>query len=194
MESNRSLIRHYISQGRSLSMKIAVGLQPSRRRRSYAPLIARLRDERNRRGALRQHRKTRRRLGDDPTRTIQSPSDAVEIADTLLAPLARQDANYSDVWASVAVIPVAELLYAASVQTGSGSGMQWASRALVNVEADETVPGWRQSATIWERAAPIPSQLRKIAEFPSRQRNSVIVIMHAAITLWLPGPRTSPQL
>lgn len=190
MESTIPLIRHYISESRGLSVKIAIGLL----RGSYIPLIPRLRDQMNRLGELRRSRKTRRRLGDDPTRTIESPNDAVEVADTLLAPLARQDANYFDVWASVAVIPVAELLYAASVQSGSGSGMQWASRALVNVEADETVPGWRQAATIWERSAPVPGQLRKIAELPSRQRHSVIVIMHAALAPWLRGPRTAPQL
>jgi hypothetical protein len=114
-------------------------------------------------------RKVRRRLGDDPTRAIRSPSDAIEVAHVLLKPVSRRDANYHDVWANVAERPLAELLYAASKQRGGGCGMEWAWHALVNVEADESVPGWQQAADIWDQAgAPLPGQLLKIAGYPPR--------------------------
>jgi hypothetical protein len=153
-----------------------------------------IRERLDRVGRDRQQRRIWRRLGNDPTRAIQSPSDAVETADALLDPLSRQDANYADVWANVAVRPLAELLYAASKQRGDGGGTEWAWHALVNVDVDETVPGWRQAADIWDRAAaPCPSQLLKIAEWPPRQRDSVIRMMHAAMSPWLPGRNGRPS-
>jgi hypothetical protein len=152
-----------------------------------------IRDRLSRVGRGLLQRRLRRRLGNDPTRAIQSPSDAVDTADALLAPLSRHDANYSDVWANVAVFPLAELLYAASRHPG-GRGIEWVRHALVNVEADETVPGWRQAADIWDQAgAPFPGQRVKIAGLESRQRHLVILVMHAAIAPWLPGRTGRPS-
>ncbi|MEW2484414.1 hypothetical protein AB0876_32985 [Mycobacterium sp. NPDC049093] len=145
--------------------------------------LGQLRNELSRQNVLRQ-------LGDDPTAAIRSPHDAIHIAHTLLDPLARHDTNTA-VWASIAIRPLAELLYAASTQHGAGSGIDWAWHALVNAEAPTTVPGWRQAAEIWDQAAgaALPGQLCSIAELPPRQRNSVIHTMHAAIAPWLPRTR-----
>lgn len=131
--------------------------------------------------------KVLRQLGDDPTRAIRSPHDAICVAHTLLDFLGRNDTNTA-VWASIAVRPLAELLYAASRQHGAGSGIDWTWHALVNTEAPTTVPGWRQAAEIWDQAdgAALPGELCRIAELPPRQRNSVICTMHAAVAPWLP--------
>jgi hypothetical protein len=169
-------------------------LSVTRRRFSYASIIRGwIRDRLNRVGRDLLQRRICRRLGNDPTRAIQSPSDAVDTADALLGPLSRHDAHYHDVWASVAVRPLAELLYAASKQLGGGRGIEWAWQALVNVEADDTVPGWRQAADIWDQGTPCPSQLLKVAELPPRQRDSVILMMHAAMAPWAPGRNGRPS-
>ena len=131
-------------------------------------------------------RKVRRRLGDDPTTAIGSPRDAINIAETLLEPVSRKDANHA-LWANAAVGPLAELVYAASKQRNV-CGIKWTWHALVNVDADATVPGWRQAADIWDQAgAPLPGQLLYVAGLPSRQRHSVVLMMHAAIAPWLPA-------
>jgi hypothetical protein len=144
-----------------------------------------LRERRRDRG----RRKLRRRLGDDPTMPIGWPSDAIDIAAALLESVPRQHAT-DELWATVAVRPLAELLYAASVQ-GNAGGIEWASHALVNIDADETVPGWRQAAEIYGRAVPgdsaMASALLKVGAWTPRQRHSVSYMMHAAIAPWLPA-------
>jgi hypothetical protein len=88
---------------------------------------------------------------------------------------------------------LAELLYAASKQRNE-SGIEWTWHALVNVDADATVPGWRQAADIWDQTgAPLPGQLLRVAGLPQHQRHSVIVVMHAAIRPWLAAARRSAQ-
>jgi hypothetical protein len=156
---------------------------------SYESIIRRwMRDGLNRVGRDLLQRRVHRRLGDDPTRAIRSPSDAAETAEAVLAPLSRRrDVHYNDVWASAAVRPLAELFYAASKQPGGGRGIDWAWRAVVNVESDETVPGWRKAAEIWEQGSALPSQLLKVAGYPARQRDSIILVMHAALSPWVPG-------
>jgi hypothetical protein len=147
---------------------------------------------RERRRQYRQ-RKVRRRLGDDPSMAIGSPSEAIEIAEALLECVPRQHTNEA-LWVTVAVRPLAELLYAASVQ-GNAGGIEWASHALVNIDANETVPGWRQADEIYRRATAadsaaqsLPGALLRIAALPSRQRHAVSYMMHAAIAPWLaPG-------
>ncbi|MBP2456272.1 hypothetical protein [Mycolicibacterium lutetiense] len=129
-----------------------------------------------------------RRLGDDPTRAIGSTSDALDTALALLDPVSRRDTNDHHMWIYVAVRPLAELLYAASQQRGAGNGIQWTWRALVNVEAPTTVPGWQQAARIWDQGdTALPGQLLRIAQLPARQRQPVIHTMHAAIAPWLSG-------
>ena len=137
-------------------------------------------------------RRIRRRLGDDPTRPIRSPSDAIKSAEALLDCASWRDANET-LWSNVAVRPLAELLYAASKQRNE-CGIEWAWHALFNIDADEAVAGWSQAAKVWDQAgAPLPGQLLRVAGLPPRQRHSVILIMHAAIAPWLAAARRSAQ-
>lgn len=154
---------------------------------SYSRLIRGSVGERlNRVSGGMRRRRVRRRLGADPTRAIRWPVDAIEVAEALLEPLSRQDANYHDVWASVAAAPLAELLYAASQQPGGGRGIEWAWRAAVNVDADKRVPGWRQAAHVCDQAgAPFQGDLLKIAQWEPRLRDSVARTMCGALTPWI---------
>ncbi|MBN3459679.1 hypothetical protein JNN96_37235 [Mycobacterium sp. DSM 3803] len=187
MQSTDMSVGRYI--GRFLGVKIAGDNLRARGGDAAHGALGRRRHQRH---LHRQQRKIRRRLGADPTKAIHSPGDALDIATAILAPLASQDPSYSDVWASVAVVPTAELLYAASVQKAHEGGMEWVAHALVNAEADESVPGWRQATAIWDYAAPLPGQLKRLAELNARQRDSVIQMMYGAIAPWLPGTRTAP--
>lgn len=108
------------------------------------------------------------------------------MAEALVGPLSRRDADYHDLWASVAAAPLAELLYAAGQQPGAGGGVEWAWRAAVNVDADGTVPGWRQAADICDQAgAPFRGRLVTIAQWEPRQRDSVARTMREALAPWM---------
>ncbi len=135
----------------------------------------------------RRRRRLRRRLGTDPTSVIGSPSVALDIAETLLASIPGQDIS-DKLWASVAVTPLAALLFAASIQDET-SGIEWVRRAISNVDADASLPGWRQAAEICRRptrqsAQSLGETLLRIATFDPRQRSSIVYIMNAALALW----------
>lgn len=68
-----------------------------------------------------------RRLGPDPTQAIDSPNAAVVVAEKLLACLPRQGIS-EELWASCAVSPLADVLFAAASEGGRG-GIGWARRA-----------------------------------------------------------------
>lgn len=130
-------------------------------------------------------RSIRRRLGNDPTKQIRSPSESLGMAQVLLDHLPHRSGDAHEVWVSLAVQPLAQLLYAASTQRRDTNGMHWVWQALVNTEAPETVPGWRQAANIWSQGTALPERLQSLSTFAPRHRNSLIVVMHSAIAPWL---------
>lgn len=147
-------------------------------KRGLRALIEQMRQE-GRRRAL------RRRLGPDPIQVIDSPSAAFDVADQLLACAPRRDVS-EQLWASVAVSPLAGVLFAASAQ-GNGGGLEWAHRALSNVDAGAGVPCWRQAADICGRAPGLGSRLGeallRVMALDPRQRGSVRVVMSDALGL-----------
>lgn len=132
------------------------------------------------------HRRSiHRRLGNDPTQHVHSPSASLGIAQVLLDHLPRQSGDVHQLWVGLAVQPLAQLLYAASRQRGDSNGMEWVGTALVNTEAAETMPGWRQAANTWSQGTALPERLLSLANLAPRQRNSITDVMHSAITPWL---------
>ena len=98
-----------------------------------------LRERRRQSGRL----KVRRRWSDDPTMPIGSAQDALDIAEAMLEFVPRQQ-EYERLWKGIAARPLAGLLYAGSVQ-GNARGIEWVRHALVNIDADASVPGWRHA-------------------------------------------------
>lgn len=127
----------------------------------------------------------RRRLGNDPTQHVHTPSESLGIAQALLDHLPRQSGDAHQLWTCLAVQPLAQLLYAASRQHGESNGMDWVATALVGTEAAETAPGWRQAANIWSQGTALPERLLPLANLAPRQRNSITEVMHSAIAPWL---------
>lgn len=143
-------------------------------------LLQQMRDERRR-------RELHRRLGPDPTQAIDSPSTAIDVAEKLLACVRRHDVS-EELWASRAVVPLSALLFAAAAQGGTG-GIGWARHALINVDAEPDVPGWRQAADICRRspgaAGRLGEDLLWVMTLAPRQRSSISVVMSDALTAWV---------
>jgi hypothetical protein len=144
-----------------------------------------LRERRRQSGRL----KVRRRWSDDPTMPIGSAQDAMDIAEAMLESVPRQQ-EYERLWKGIAARPLAGLLYAGSVQ-GNARGIEWVRHALVNIDADASVPGWRHAAEICQEAAArhpaagfFADGLLRVRALTPPQRASVSHMMSAAISPW----------
>jgi hypothetical protein len=127
--------------------------------------------------------------GQDVMTTIESPSDALWVADALLKSVPQQHIC-DEFWQTAAVGPLTALLYAASLH-GEEGGIDWVQRAVNNIYSDATSPRWYQANELC-RSIPGPGapalarELLRVAALSSRQRESICVMMRAAITA--PGP------
>lgn len=136
-------------------------------------------------------------LGFDPTVLIDSPFEALTVAETIMQTstvgLGSGADQVSDggIWESQAVGPLAAFLYAASPQC-NGLGMQWVLTAVDNIDPEEfDSPGWAQAAARCRHYPVLALRMMRILEMDARQRDSVTKTMRKAITPWL---RTSPQI
>jgi hypothetical protein len=124
------------------------------------------------------------RGGEDPTRTIETPHDAVMVADALLESVPRQQVC-DEFWQTAALRPLAAQLYA-SARRGEQGGIDWVHRAVDNIYADAAAAGWHQAIETCRSsgdpaAAALAHDVLGAASLSSRQRQSVCVMMHAAL-------------
>jgi hypothetical protein len=124
------------------------------------------------------------RAGQDPTATIESAHDAVMFADSLLESVPRHQVC-DEFWQTVALRPLAALLYAAS-RHGEQGGIGWVHRTVDNIYADAAAAGWYQAieacrSTGDRAAAALAHDVLGVAWLSSRQRKSICVMMRAAL-------------
>ncbi|UXA21162.1 type IV secretory system conjugative DNA transfer family protein [Mycobacterium sp. SMC-4] len=127
----------------------------------------------------------------DPTVTIDSPYEALTVAETIMqmstVGLGSGADQVSDggVWESQAAGPLAAFLFAASPE-GNGKGMDWVLTAVDNIDPENsTQPGWVQAAALCHQYPTLAMGMARIMEMDPRQRDSVAITMRKAITPWL---------
>lgn len=129
----------------------------------------------------------------DPTTTIDTPLQALTIAETIMQMATVGMGSGADqvsdggVWESQAAGPLAAFLYAASPQ-GNRQGMEWVLRAVDNLDTTPegaSQPGWLQAAAICSRYEVLAIGMTRILGMEPRQRDSVAITMRKAITPWL---------
>lgn len=129
----------------------------------------------------------------DPTVTIDSPYEALTIAETMMqmatVGLGSGADQVSDggVWESQAAAPLAAFLYAASRSPNcNGEGMDWVLRGVDNIDPKKgDVAGWAAAAATCEQYPTVASGITAILAMDPRQRDSVAITMRKAITPWL---------
>ena len=130
-------------------------------------------------------------LSFDPTVSIDSPAEALTVAETIMqmstVGLGSGADQVSDggIWESQAAGPLAAFLYAASPQ-GNGQGMSWVLTAVDNIDPEKyTEPGWAQAAAWCREYEVLALGMMRILDMDARQRDSVAITMRKAITPWL---------
>jgi hypothetical protein len=130
-------------------------------------------------------------LGFDPTVSIDSPFEALTVAETIMqmstVGLGSGADQVSDggIWESQAAGPLAAFLYAASPE-GNGLGMPWVLQAVDNIDPEQfDSPGWTQASALCRHYPVLALGMMRILEMDARQRDSVAITMRKAITPWL---------
>ena len=134
-------------------------------------------------------------LSFDPTVSIDSPAEALTVAETIMqmstVGLGSGADQVSDggIWESQAAGPLAAFLYAASPAAslnGKGLGMSWVLTAVDNIDPEKfDSPGWAQAAALCHKHKVLALGMMRILEMDARQRDSVAITMRKAITPWL---------
>lgn len=134
-------------------------------------------------------------LSFDPTVSIDSPAEALTVAETIMqmstVGLGSGADQVSDggIWESQAAGPLAAFLYAASPAAslnGNGLGMSWVLTAVDNIDPEKfDTPGWAQAAALCHKHKVLALGMMRILEMDARQRDSVAITMRKAITPWL---------
>jgi type IV secretion system protein VirD4 len=127
---------------------------------------------------------------DDPTTLVNSPSDAMTAAETLLdAASAARDRHY-EVWAAAAVAPLAAMLYGASPPR-TNHGISWVAQAATNIDMDTDAPAPSWHSAIAELGdQPLQSNsLDRVLGWDARQRDSIVMTMRDALMPWMPPER-----
>lgn len=127
----------------------------------------------------------------DPTVTIDSPAEALTVAETIMqmatVGLGSGADQVSDggIWESQAAGPLAAFLFAASPQ-GNSRGMDWVLRGVDNIDPEKhDEPGWAAAAAICHQYPTLSMGMMRIMDMDPRQRDSVAITMRKAITPWL---------
>lgn len=141
----------------------------------------------------------------DPTTSITSGTEALTVAETMLATSGVGFAGASSgqtvaaggLWESSASRPLACLLYAASPR-GNGQGMPWVLEAVENLGIDDGeahqdrhTPIALDAAASWATAAalcPHPdlsNPMQRVLTLNSRTRDSVAITVSKAVTPWV---------
>jgi len=130
-------------------------------------------------------------LSFDPTVSIDSPAEALTVAETIMqmstVGLGSGADQVSDggIWESQAAGPLAAFLYAASPR-GNGLGMSWVLTAVDNIDPEQfDSPGWAQAAAWCRDYEVLALGMMRILDMDARQRDSVAITMRKAITPWL---------
>ena len=128
--------------------------------------------------------KIRRRAGEDPTLGIGWPKDALDVADALLESVPGQHIS-EQLWASLAAVPLAGLLYAAS-PCGNGEGIAWIGHASANTACSMFEHRAGEAADICLRAGVplLADGLLRAAGLMPRQRDSVREMIRLAVAPW----------
>lgn len=122
----------------------------------------------------------------DPLSRITSPSDAIHLADQMLASTAVAHPGIR-FWCSVAVEPLATLILAGSA-AGGGQGIEWvrtAARTLLVVDRDD--PAWDEVQATCGRhttSGPMLTALPRVRHMGLWQRRCVTSVM---VTATAPG-------
>jgi len=137
--------------------------------------------------------------GYDPTATIETPMDALTVADAVMAMSTAglsggESRGDSATWEANASGPLAAFLYAAS-PLGHGGGMPWVLRAVnsMGIRAPRTKnpntpakeSGWQEAARHCARYDELAIGLEAISRMGPGQRDSVAITMRKAVTPWL---------
>lgn len=132
---------------------------------------------------------------DDPTTLVNSPSDAMTAAETLLdAASAGRDRHY-EVWAAAAVAPLAAMLYAASPPR-TNQGISWVMQAAPNIDmdTDATAPSWRSIIAELDDQPLLSNSVERVLGWDNQQRDSIVMTMRDALMPWMqPESRTSGE-
>jgi type IV secretion system protein VirD4 len=122
----------------------------------------------------------------DPTKRLTTPADALTIAGALLdSPRAGCDCG--SIWSSVAGVPLAAMLYAASA-CGNGKGIGWVVLAVDNLQEDDrdcAAPGWRSVARYVAGHPLFRNALLRTVDMDRRQRDSIVMTMRDALSPWM---------
>ena len=135
----------------------------------------------------------------DPVASINSVTDAMMMADTLLGMSSvsisgnvSSGNSTNDFWEIQAAGPLAGLLFAASPR-GNNLGMHWVLEAAENsaiddtIEPDPTFPGWVAAVDALQRAGDriLAAKIITVLKMEPKQRDSVLMTVGKAIMPWL---------
>jgi type IV secretion system protein VirD4 len=122
----------------------------------------------------------------DPTKLLTTPADALATAGALLdSPRAGRDCG--SIWSSVAETPLAPMLYAASA-CGNGQGIGWVVLAVDNLQKDDIdreALGWHSGARYVAGHPLFRNALLHTVDMDRRQRDSIVMTMHDALSPWM---------
>lgn len=131
----------------------------------------------------------------DPTVSIDSPAEALTVAETIMqmstVGLGSGADQVSDggIWESQAAGPLAAFLTPhppPHPSTATASGMSWVLTAVDNIDPEKfDTPGWAQAAALCHKHKVLALGMMRILEMDARQRDSVAITMRKAITPWL---------
>ena len=134
----------------------------------------------------------------DPTRTIATREEAIAVAEAMvhLGPI-------RDVWSTMAVHPLAVLLYAAS-PAATSRGIGWVGTTLRGDQPDIPMPPglrwsepqWHDICQLWAPEDPTTvfgTSISMLLYGDARQADSIAKTMYAAIEPWLPQAATFPS-
>ncbi|MEN4466796.1 TraM recognition domain-containing protein [Mycolicibacterium conceptionense] len=139
----------------------------------------------------------------DPTMSITSATEALTVAETMLATSgvgfgggsSGQTVAAGGLWESTASRPLACLLYAASPQ-GNSQGMPWVLEAVekLGIEDDDqdgnnqmtltAEPSWATAAALCPHPM-LADPMQRVLTFNSRMRDSVAITVSKAVTPWV---------
>jgi type IV secretion system protein VirD4 len=127
---------------------------------------------------------------DDPTTLVNSPSDAMTAAETLLDAASAGCDRHHEVWATAAVAPLAAILYAASPPR-TNQGISWVAQAATNIDmdTDAPAPSWHSAIAELGDQPLLSNSLDRVLGWDTRRRDSIVMTMRDALMPWMPPER-----
>jgi hypothetical protein len=110
---------------------------------------------------------------------VDSMWRAMSLAEDMLRRQSRRG-RHEELWCSVAVAPLAALLYTASPK-GNGLGLAWLATLTGPLCDEHSAAGWRQAAALTDVDALFSSRVSDIGSWDARQRASLGVTIRDAV-------------